>query len=169
MDSWPYSRERSRSVAFRNSTVAPSGRQGVGGAAHPGLPATGPRSRTGIGLRGCGTLPVISPKKAGSLPWGNPGMRVGSNACSWCSRLYGREGLESRRDGALLPTAAPGPTSESIPCLSPAPPWLITTLNTPRSASFESESERNEATYLITLHLLCSISVLFYLVHERDL
>lgn len=31
MDSWPYSRERSRSVAFRISTVAPVGGEGEGG------------------------------------------------------------------------------------------------------------------------------------------
>ena len=90
MDSWPYSRERSRSVAFRNSTVAPSGRQKEWGLLTLGAQpqALGAGQGTGRG----GDL------RAGGLPRGHLGMSGLHHLLLWprllgCvgTRLHGRE------------------------------------------------------------------------------
>lgn len=105
MDSWPYSRERSRSVAFRNNTVAPSGRQKEWGlltlGSQPQALGAGQGTGSGGDLRGQEVCPR-----------GHPGMTVGSTTCScgpdsWAVWKQGSMGGSGAWEGSGPPPSFP--------------------------------------------------------------
>lgn len=135
MDSWPYSREPSRSVAFRNNTVAPSGRQKGGvergellsRGSQPQALGAGP-AQAGEDMGSPGDQPSGGREPAAGATWV---VRVGlrSLGCAG-TRLYGREGLEPGVDGPSFPLPLLAQPQRAHPCLAPTPPWLVTILNT---------------------------------------
>lgn len=143
MDSWPYSRERSRSVAFRNSTVAPSGGQQALGAAHPGLTAPGSGSRTWAQAQGDELGPPGEKPSGGGKPasgttqgweWDLPLAPV--------AQIPGLHGDKAPWDQAHpLPRPTSGPTA--CHCLPPpGPDWPALRLTT-----FDCDSKRNKAPH----------------------
>lgn len=121
MDSWPYSRERSRSVAFRNSTVAPSGRQKEWGlltlGSQPQALGAGQGTGSGGDLRG-----------QEACPRGHLGMRVGScGPDSWTVWEQVSMGGSGAWEGSGPPPSSPNSVlvqPQSTPCSTPSfPDW----------------------------------------------
>lgn len=123
MDSWPYSRERSRSVAFRNNTVAPSRRQKECGllilGSQPQALGAGQGTGSGGDLRG-----------QEACLRGHPGMTVGSTTCSrgpdsWAVWEQGSMGGSGAWEGSGPPPSCPSSVlvqPQSTPLPHPIPP-----------------------------------------------
>lgn len=152
MDSWPYSRERSRSVAFRNSTVAPLGgkrwEQGVLLTLGPWLQGPSPGNSICTGPRGGrGTLPVTSSQGGGRPACCDiPGMRAAQSLL-----------LELRSLGWVGTRLMRGLGMDwALWCLpvSLAPAWLATILNTLRLANCHLES-KDMKFHIKLLYIYC--------------